>query len=64
MSDHPETSYCHSEPFGKTCRRDLSTSSSRVAQDKLREESPGEPIATRFFVVPPFAGLLRMTNEM
>ena len=35
---HPQTVCYHSEPFGKTCRRDLSTSSSRVAQDRLHEE--------------------------
>jgi hypothetical protein len=38
-SVHSETLHCQSEPFDKTCRRDLSTSSSRVAQGRLREES-------------------------
>jgi hypothetical protein len=35
-------------------------SESRPGRD---EESPGNPIATRFFVVPLAAGLLRMTPE-
>jgi hypothetical protein len=35
-------------------------SESRRGRD---EESPGNPIATRFFVVPLAAGLLRMTIE-
>jgi hypothetical protein len=57
-SVHPEIAYCHSEPFDpfdKACRRDLSTSSSRVAQgwqaqDRLREESPANQGKKRFFV--------------
>ncbi len=49
-SVHQETQHCHSEPFGKP-------------QDRLREESPRKARAKRFFVVPPLAGLLRMTTE-
>ena len=54
---------CHSEPFDRTCRRDLSTSSGRVAQDKLREESIKAFRTRGFFVVPPTVGLLRMTGR-
>ena len=72
-SFHPETHDRHSEPFDRTCRRGVrlpsavssgrteahSKSSGRVAQDKLREESPNNPLNKRFFV----ALLLRMTTE-
>ena len=53
----------HSEPFDRTCRRDLSTSSGRVAQDKLREESIKTSATRGFFVAPPTVGLLRMTGR-
>ena len=63
VSVHRAKVRCHSEPFDRTCRRDLSTSSGRVAQDKLREESIKTSAIRGFFVVPPTVGLLRMTGR-